>query len=171
MGVVTCPTLRADNSAGLLLEQRLVTKKKRGMARRQRQQSSEKCDSNCFGISLLQTPPTRKWLEVEFRIVEALITEGSSRSVSRSNFEFLLTQELMYSQFNSASRRFNSPYSLTFHSQGNPSIYRSVSTSSSHKPVCGPSAALSSTDRLLCRRQWLSQRRLSSPRPQRNLCR
>jgi hypothetical protein len=77
----------STHSAGLLLEQRLVTKKKRGMAGRQREQSSEKCDSNCFGISLLQTPPARKWLEVEFRIVEAPITGESSRSVSRSNFE------------------------------------------------------------------------------------
>ncbi|ERF72611.1 hypothetical protein EPUS_08747 [Endocarpon pusillum Z07020] len=70
----------STHSAGLLLEQRLVTKKKRGMASRQRGQSSEKCDSNCFGILLLQTPPTKKWLEVEFRIVEALLTEESSSS-------------------------------------------------------------------------------------------
>lgn len=71
----------STHSAGLLLEQRLVKKKKRVMAGRQPQQSSEKCDCSCFGISLLQTPAAKKWLEVEFRIVEAPITEDSSRSV------------------------------------------------------------------------------------------
>lgn len=75
------------HSAGLLLEQRLVTKKRRSMASRQREQSSEECDSSCFAISLLQNPPARKWLEVEFRIVEAPISEESCRSVSRSKFE------------------------------------------------------------------------------------
>ena len=78
----------STHSARLLLEQRLVTKKRRGMAGRQREQSLKRGDSNCFKISLLQTPPTRKWLEVEFHIVEAPITVQSSRSVSRSNFEY-----------------------------------------------------------------------------------
>lgn len=76
----------STHSAGILLEQRLVTKRKRGMAGRLREQSSEKCNYNCFEISLLKTPLARKWLEVEFRIEEAPIAGNSSRSVSRSNF-------------------------------------------------------------------------------------
>jgi hypothetical protein len=77
----------STHSAGLLLEQRLVTKRRKVMAGRHRQQSSEKCDHNCFGISLLRTPLGRKWLEVEFRLVETPITMEPSRSVPRSKIE------------------------------------------------------------------------------------
>lgn len=59
----------SSHHAGLLLEQRLV-KKRRRMASQQKKHAEE-CDVNCFGISLLQSPSTRKWLEVEFRLVEA----------------------------------------------------------------------------------------------------
>ena len=76
------------HSARLLLEQRLVAQ--RGIAGQQREQSPEKCDPNCFGVSLLQTPPARKWLEVECRIVKAPITGKSSKSASRSNFESIV---------------------------------------------------------------------------------
>lgn len=75
------------HSAGLLLEQRLVKKTKRHMAGQQREQLLKKCDSSCFAISLSQTSPARKWLEAEFRIVEAPIDEESSRSVLKSDFE------------------------------------------------------------------------------------
>lgn len=59
----------SSHHAGLLLEQRLVRKRKR-MASQQGGRAEE-CDVNCFGISLLQSPSTRKWLEVEFRLAEA----------------------------------------------------------------------------------------------------
>lgn len=60
-----CPA-HSSHHAGLLLEQRLVKKRKRRVS----QQNAEKCDVNCFRISLLQSPSPRKWLDVEFRLVE-----------------------------------------------------------------------------------------------------
>lgn len=60
-----CPA-HSSHHAGLLLEQRLVKKRKRKVS----QQNAEKCDVNCFRISLLQNPSPRKWLDVEFRLVE-----------------------------------------------------------------------------------------------------
>ena len=58
----------SSHHAGLLLEQRLVKKQKRMTS--QQKKYAEKCDVNCFGISLLQSPSPMKWLHVEFRLVE-----------------------------------------------------------------------------------------------------
>lgn len=60
-----CPA-HSSHHAGLLLEQRLVKKRKQRVS----QQNAEKCDVNCFRISLLQSLSPRKWLDVEFRLVE-----------------------------------------------------------------------------------------------------
>jgi hypothetical protein len=63
-----CPS----HAAGILLEPRLAPKKKRGMRgwRQQQQGDLKKCSSDCFGISLLQSPTSRKWLDAEFHIVQ-----------------------------------------------------------------------------------------------------
>lgn len=60
-----CPA-HSSHHAGLLLEPRLV---KKGMGRVS-QRNAERCDANCFWISLLQFLSPRKWLDVEFRLVE-----------------------------------------------------------------------------------------------------
>ena len=60
-----CPA-HSSHHAGLLLEPRLVKKRKGRVS----QQNAEKFDVNCFRISLLQSPSPRKWLDVEFRLVE-----------------------------------------------------------------------------------------------------
>ncbi|KAI9668924.1 MAG: hypothetical protein M1829_005236 [Trizodia sp. TS-e1964] len=65
----------STHSAGLLLEHRLVTRNKRRAGRRHCQQP-EKCDSSCFSVSLLQPSADGKWLEVEFRMVEAPSMSG-----------------------------------------------------------------------------------------------
>ena len=81
-----CST-HSTHSAGILLEQRLVKRTKRHMAGRQGEQLLKKSDSSCFAVSLSQTSPARKWLEAEFRIVEAPTDDESSRSVLRRDFE------------------------------------------------------------------------------------
>jgi len=72
----------SSHHAGLLLEQRLVRKRKR-MASQQGGRAEE-CDVNCFGISLLQSPSTRKWLEVEFRLAEAASNSQQVRFVHQT---------------------------------------------------------------------------------------
>ena len=59
----------SSHHAGLLLEQRLVRRKKRISSRRK--ENAEVCDANCLAISLLRSPFPAKWLEVEIRLVEA----------------------------------------------------------------------------------------------------
>ncbi len=56
----------SSHHAGLLLEPRLVKKRKGRVS----QQTAEKYDVNCFRILLLQSPSPRKWLDVEFRLIE-----------------------------------------------------------------------------------------------------
>ena len=59
----------SSHHAGLLLEKRLVKKHKQKPC--QQTKYAEECDVNCFGLSLLQSQSPRKWLDVEFRLVEA----------------------------------------------------------------------------------------------------
>ncbi|RDW59872.1 hypothetical protein BP6252_12959 [Coleophoma cylindrospora] len=69
----------SSHHAGLLLEQRLVKKRNRKTGRER--DPAEKCDINCFRISLLQSPSTRRWLEVEFRLTEESSQEPHVSSV------------------------------------------------------------------------------------------
>ncbi|EER25963.1 hypothetical protein D8B26_008293 [Coccidioides posadasii str. Silveira] len=78
----------SKHSAGILLEQRLATQKKRGTSDWQQKGDLEKYDSHRFGISLLQTPSPRKWLEAEFHIVEPDI---ATTKLSRSTVKIVIS--------------------------------------------------------------------------------
>ncbi|KAL9580258.1 MAG: hypothetical protein Q9203_006375 [Teloschistes exilis] len=71
----------SSHSAGLLLEQRLIKKPKRGGSGRQRKRFAlDHGDTNCFGLSLLQpsTSTLRKWLDVEIRLMESSASRQQS---------------------------------------------------------------------------------------------
>ncbi|KAF2427292.1 hypothetical protein EJ08DRAFT_689043 [Tothia fuscella] len=69
-----------SHSAGLLLEQRLVRRRKQEWPGLQKQADALECSSlGCFEISLLQTPPT-KWLDIEFRVAEEDIAVTKTKS-------------------------------------------------------------------------------------------
>lgn len=77
----------SSHSAGLLLEQRLIKKPKRGGSGRQRKRFAlDHCDTNCFGLSLLQssTSTSRKWLDVEIRLMESSASRQQSGYVFRN---------------------------------------------------------------------------------------
>ncbi|KAK6331780.1 hypothetical protein TWF718_002321 [Orbilia javanica] len=62
-----------SHSAGLLLEQRLIRKPRRGgPGRRHKNSMLSHCDTDCFALSLLQysASNSKKWLDVEIRVVE-----------------------------------------------------------------------------------------------------
>ena len=64
-------TTHSSHSAGLLLEQRLIKMPNRGRPGWQHEcLTLGHCDTNCFGLSLLQSSTSRKWLDVEIRLVE-----------------------------------------------------------------------------------------------------
>jgi len=68
-----CST-HSSHSAGLLLEQRLMKKPRRGgSGSRRKRLTLDHCDTNCFSLSLLQpsTSTPKKWLDVEIRLVES----------------------------------------------------------------------------------------------------
>ena len=122
-----CST-HSSHSAGLLLEQRLVKKLKRvepGWKRKQ--QPTKSCDTSCFRISILQSPSPKRWLDVEFRLVE-IYKYMISKSDSRRRIDI--------SQFDRASRS---------------SLRRSFPAASRHQPVLHPSTSLSSFHRVLSR--------------------
>jgi hypothetical protein len=78
-----CST-HSSHSAGLLLEQRLIKKLKRERLGWQRKRLTvDHCDTNCFGLSLLQSPTStsKKWLDVEIRLVESSALRQQSRYV------------------------------------------------------------------------------------------
>ncbi|OCL00859.1 uncharacterized protein K441DRAFT_599828 [Cenococcum geophilum 1.58] len=78
-----CST-HSSHSAGLLLEQRLIKKPKRGGPGWQRKRLPvDHCDTNRFSLSLLQSPAStsKKWLDVEIRLVESAAREQSGSAV------------------------------------------------------------------------------------------
>ncbi|KAF3195663.1 hypothetical protein TWF225_000059 [Orbilia oligospora] len=82
-----CST-HSSHHAGLLLEQRLIRKpKRRGPALGSKPSTFGHCDTDCFALSLLQssTSTSKKWLDVEIRIVEyqASMQQNSPTSESR----------------------------------------------------------------------------------------
>lgn len=67
-----CST-HSSHSAGLLLEKRLIKRSRRGEQRLQaRKAESDVCNTDCFALSLLQSPTavSKKWLHAEIRITE-----------------------------------------------------------------------------------------------------
>ncbi|KAF1960347.1 hypothetical protein CC80DRAFT_582911 [Byssothecium circinans] len=67
-------TSHASHSVGLLLEQRLIKRSRRGVPGWQNKRSREvRSDLNCFGLSFPQSPVAkpRKWLDAEIRLVES----------------------------------------------------------------------------------------------------
>jgi hypothetical protein len=64
-------TTHPSHSASLLLESRLV-RRTRGSVWYRRKGPEASSDINCFGLSLLQMPSPRKWLDAEFRLIESI---------------------------------------------------------------------------------------------------
>jgi hypothetical protein len=80
-----CST-HSSHSAGLLLEQRLVKKPKRGGPGWQRKRLTlDHCDTNYFSLSLLQPSisTSKKWLDVEIRLVESSASGQQSGYIGR----------------------------------------------------------------------------------------
>ena len=65
--------------AGLLLEPRLVKKRRRPAY--QRKERADNIEPNLFVLSLIKYPAPKKWLEVEFRLEEALTDSQLNRFV------------------------------------------------------------------------------------------
>ncbi|KAK6541414.1 hypothetical protein TWF694_007226 [Orbilia ellipsospora] len=72
----------SSHSAGLLLEQRLAKKRKGGPGQNRRRPAPSHFDINCFSLSLLQssTSASKKWLDVEVRVVEAHVSGQNNSS-------------------------------------------------------------------------------------------
>jgi hypothetical protein len=66
-----------SHCAGLLLEQRLVRRKR--IPQHRTKPSEGNPEVNCFGLSLLQSPSPLKWLNAEFRLIASTMPRANRR--------------------------------------------------------------------------------------------
>jgi hypothetical protein len=139
----------SSHSAGLLLEPRLIIERQKRIQSHKQRHSVEQCDTHCFGISLLQNPSPKKWLDVEFRVVEDSSIGQRSMFVVPTDYPTSSCTKLPQKIYCSSSNIITS-----FEIVLQYALRRPVSASASDKSVRDHPTAHLSQHWLLHRRQW-----------------